>query len=380
MLRALFWALAVLVPIFVAMSRLYRGMHHADRRPRQRRPGGRRACSAPSWSRASARPPRLPVRNTRARPRAERRGAGGVGMTSIAVLAHSAKTFDGGLPQLRRTLAGYGFADPPWVEVMKAKRSRSKRVDSATKGADLVFVWGGDGIGAALHRRARRHRRPGRDPARRHRQPVRDQPRYPARTSMKRSRDRPARRPPHARRRQRSTASTSRVMAGAGLRRADDPRRRRGPEGQGSGRLAYVWTGARRTSVATRCGRGSRSTATKWFDGKAQLRARRQRRRRDRRHRRRSPTRRPTTAVLDIGVVTAKGGRGLGRTPRASWSSDARRIAVRPDDHGAHRSTSGLKDAAAVRARRRRTARPRRLKIEVEARRDHDLRAREATP
>lgn len=28
-LRALFWALAVIVPIFVAMSRLYRGMHHA---------------------------------------------------------------------------------------------------------------------------------------------------------------------------------------------------------------------------------------------------------------------------------------------------------------------------------------------------------------
>ena len=28
-LRALFWVLAVLVPIFVALSRLYRGMHHA---------------------------------------------------------------------------------------------------------------------------------------------------------------------------------------------------------------------------------------------------------------------------------------------------------------------------------------------------------------
>jgi membrane-associated phospholipid phosphatase len=29
-LRVLFWALAVLVPIFVALSRLYRGMHHAS--------------------------------------------------------------------------------------------------------------------------------------------------------------------------------------------------------------------------------------------------------------------------------------------------------------------------------------------------------------
>ena len=75
------------------MSRLYRGMHHADRCARKRRPGGRRACCAPSSSRVSARPLRSPARTARrARRRAERRGAWGVGMTSIAVLAHSAKT------------------------------------------------------------------------------------------------------------------------------------------------------------------------------------------------------------------------------------------------------------------------------------------------
>ena len=66
-------------------------------------------------------------------------------MTSIAVLAHSAKTFDGGLPQLRRTLAGYGFADPPWVEVMKAKKIPKQARRLRDEGADLIFVWGGDG-------------------------------------------------------------------------------------------------------------------------------------------------------------------------------------------------------------------------------------------
>ena len=66
-------------------------------------------------------------------------------MSSIAVLAHAAKTFDGGLPHLRRTLAEYGFADPPWVEVMKAKKIPAEARRLRDAGADLVFVWGGDG-------------------------------------------------------------------------------------------------------------------------------------------------------------------------------------------------------------------------------------------
>jgi diacylglycerol kinase (ATP) len=66
-------------------------------------------------------------------------------MTSIAVLAHSAKKLDGGLPQLRQTLAGYGFADPPWVEVMKAKKIPKEARRLRDEGVDLLFVWGGDG-------------------------------------------------------------------------------------------------------------------------------------------------------------------------------------------------------------------------------------------
>jgi YegS/Rv2252/BmrU family lipid kinase len=66
-------------------------------------------------------------------------------MTSIAVLAHAAKTFDGGLPHLRRTLASYGFADPPWVEVTKAKKIPQEARTLRDEGVDLLFVWGGDG-------------------------------------------------------------------------------------------------------------------------------------------------------------------------------------------------------------------------------------------
>ncbi|MEP6757864.1 MAG: diacylglycerol kinase family protein [Actinomycetota bacterium] len=66
-------------------------------------------------------------------------------MTSIAVLAHSAKTFDGGLPALRQTLSSYGFDDPRWVEVMKAKKIPKEARRLRDEGVDLLFVWGGDG-------------------------------------------------------------------------------------------------------------------------------------------------------------------------------------------------------------------------------------------
>ena len=66
-------------------------------------------------------------------------------MTSVAVIAHSAKTFDGGLPALRRTLAGYGFVDPPWIEVAKAKKIPKQARRLRDEGADVLFVWGGDG-------------------------------------------------------------------------------------------------------------------------------------------------------------------------------------------------------------------------------------------
>src|SRR5947208_7428321 len=64
----------------------------------------------------------------------------------IAVVAHRGKTFGGGLEELRRLLAEAGYPDPIWYEVPKSRKA-PKRVRKARKaGAELVFVWGGDGM------------------------------------------------------------------------------------------------------------------------------------------------------------------------------------------------------------------------------------------
>jgi YegS/Rv2252/BmrU family lipid kinase len=67
-------------------------------------------------------------------------------MKRVAVIAHSGKTLDGGLVELRRELAVYGVTDPDWHEVPKSKKA-PKQVERALKnGAELVIVWGGDGM------------------------------------------------------------------------------------------------------------------------------------------------------------------------------------------------------------------------------------------
>lgn len=66
-------------------------------------------------------------------------------MTSVGVIAHSAKSLGGGLEELRKTLATYGVNDPMWCEVPKS-RFAPKQVKKLLKGgAELIFVWGGDG-------------------------------------------------------------------------------------------------------------------------------------------------------------------------------------------------------------------------------------------
>jgi YegS/Rv2252/BmrU family lipid kinase len=66
-------------------------------------------------------------------------------MARAAVVAHAGKTFGGGLLELRRELERQGVADPLWLEIPKSKHA-SKAVTSALKqGANLIFVWGGDG-------------------------------------------------------------------------------------------------------------------------------------------------------------------------------------------------------------------------------------------
>jgi len=67
-------------------------------------------------------------------------------MTSVAVVAHQHKHLGGGLSELRQLLVENGIADPIWYEVAKSSEA-PKYIRRAIKlGADLIFVWGGDGM------------------------------------------------------------------------------------------------------------------------------------------------------------------------------------------------------------------------------------------
>ena len=66
-------------------------------------------------------------------------------MADVAVVAHSRKTLGGGLPELRQILAREGVTDPLWYEVEKSRRAPKYARRAAAKGADVLFVWGGDG-------------------------------------------------------------------------------------------------------------------------------------------------------------------------------------------------------------------------------------------
>ncbi|HET9727898.1 MAG TPA: diacylglycerol kinase family protein [Acidimicrobiia bacterium] len=67
-------------------------------------------------------------------------------MTSVAVLAHRRKQLGGGLTEFRRLLASAGVTDPLWYEVDKSKKAPSRARHALDAGADLLFVWGGDGM------------------------------------------------------------------------------------------------------------------------------------------------------------------------------------------------------------------------------------------
>src|SRR5579863_6373249 len=66
-------------------------------------------------------------------------------MAGIAVIAHAGQSLGGGLPELRKVLAAEGVIDPPWYEVKKSRRAPAAARRAAAKGADVLFVWGGDG-------------------------------------------------------------------------------------------------------------------------------------------------------------------------------------------------------------------------------------------
>jgi diacylglycerol kinase (ATP) len=66
--------------------------------------------------------------------------------TKVAVIAHAEKTFGGGLPELRRVLDAEGVSDPIWYEVPKSKKAPKQVRRALDEGADLLLVWGGDGL------------------------------------------------------------------------------------------------------------------------------------------------------------------------------------------------------------------------------------------
>ena len=66
-------------------------------------------------------------------------------MTSVAVIAHSAKVLGGGLGRLRDVLTEHGVTDPIWLEVPKSRKVPARVKEAIEEGADLIFVWGGDG-------------------------------------------------------------------------------------------------------------------------------------------------------------------------------------------------------------------------------------------
>ena len=64
----------------------------------------------------------------------------------VAVIAHAGKTFGGGLPELRRVLEAEGVTDPIWHEVPKSKKAPREVRRALKAGAELIIVWGGDGM------------------------------------------------------------------------------------------------------------------------------------------------------------------------------------------------------------------------------------------
>jgi YegS/Rv2252/BmrU family lipid kinase len=67
-------------------------------------------------------------------------------MTRVAVIAHQGKILGGGLGELRAELNNSGVEDPLWYEVPKSRKAPKVAKRAVKEGAELVFVWGGDGM------------------------------------------------------------------------------------------------------------------------------------------------------------------------------------------------------------------------------------------
>ncbi|MGW5670837.1 diacylglycerol/lipid kinase family protein [Micromonospora sp. NPDC003776] len=64
----------------------------------------------------------------------------------VAVVAHRKKILGGGLDELRAGLVAAGVGKLLWYEVPKSRKAPKKVRKALDKGAELVLVWGGDGM------------------------------------------------------------------------------------------------------------------------------------------------------------------------------------------------------------------------------------------
>jgi diacylglycerol kinase (ATP) len=64
----------------------------------------------------------------------------------VVVVANPAKSLGGGLLVFRRVLERAGVDEPLWREVPKSRRAPAEVRRLLSAGAELVFVWGGDGM------------------------------------------------------------------------------------------------------------------------------------------------------------------------------------------------------------------------------------------
>jgi diacylglycerol kinase (ATP) len=64
----------------------------------------------------------------------------------VAVIAHQGKSMGGGLDELRKLVTAEGVDDLLWYEVPKSRKAPRKVRKALAKGAELIFVWGGDGM------------------------------------------------------------------------------------------------------------------------------------------------------------------------------------------------------------------------------------------
>ncbi len=67
-------------------------------------------------------------------------------VATVAVVAHSKKALGRGLDELRAEIATHDVGELLWFEVPKSKKAPKAARKAVTAGADLVFVWGGDGM------------------------------------------------------------------------------------------------------------------------------------------------------------------------------------------------------------------------------------------